>query len=97
MGILKDLLEGIEDFHIGKTTNTGDNKTTITDVDQETGSVTWSVKKDISDNEIHKDISSLIKKFETIQVKEFHSRPKLIQLIKDLKTIRNKFSRSIPK
>jgi len=98
MGILRKLLgEDVRDFKIGQTSEKGGRKTTVTDIDPETQSVTWSVKKDIGDEEIYKNLSDLISKFEKVQTKDFHSRPKLIQLIKDLKTIRNKFSRTVQK
>lgn len=91
------LSEDVRDFNIGQTSNNNGIKTTVTDVEPETQSVTWDVKKEITDEDIHKKMSSLINDFEKIKLKDFHSRPKLIQLIRDLKTIRNKFSRTIPK
>lgn len=89
--------EDVSGFNIGQTKTSDGHKTTVTDVDDTTQSVTWSVTKELTDKEIWDDLTKLIKKFETIQTKDFHSRPKLIQLLKDLKTIRNKFSRTIPK
>ena len=91
------LNEDVSKFKIGQTSQSGGHKSTVTDVDPTTQSVTWNIKKDITDKEIWDDLTKLIKKFETVQVKDFHSRPKLIQLIKDLKTIRNKFSRTVVK
>ncbi len=91
------LNEDVSDFNIGQSSNTGSRKTTVTDIDPETQSVTWSVKKEVDNDTIHKDLSDLITKFEKVQLIDFHSRPKLIQLVKDLKTIRNKFSRTVVK
>lgn len=92
-----DLNEDVSDFNIGQSSETGGRRTTVTDIDPETQSVTWSVKKEVDDSTIHKDLSDLINKFEKVQLKDFHSRPKLIQLVKDLKSIRNKFSRTVVK
>jgi hypothetical protein len=91
------LNEDVSDFHIGQSSETGGRKTTVTDIDPETQSITWSVKKEVDNSTIHKDLSDLITKFEKVQLKDFHSRPKLIQLVKDLKSIRNKFSRTVVK
>lgn len=88
------LSEDVRDFAIGKSTNTSQGKTVVTDIDPETQSVTWSIKKEVNDEDIYKDLTNLIKKFENAQLKDFHSKPKLIQLVKDLKTIRNKFKRT---
>jgi len=92
-----DLNEDVSDFNIGQSSETGGRRTTVTDIDPETQSVTWSVKKEVDDSTIHKDLTDLISKFEKVQLKDFHSRPKLIQLVKDLKSIRNKFSRTVVK
>jgi len=91
------LNEDVSDFNIGQSSETGGRRTTVTDIDPETQSVTWSVKKEVDDSTIHKDLTDLINKFEKVQLKDFHSRPKLIQLVKDLKSIRNKFSRTVVK
>lgn len=93
----EDLDEDVSNFKIGQTSQSDGHKTTVTDVDPTTQSVTWSVKKDITDKEVWDDLTKVIRKFEVIKTKDFHSRPKLIQLIIDLKTIRNKFSRTIQK
>jgi len=93
----KNLDEDVSNFKVGQTKQSDGHKSTVTDVNTTTQSVTWDIKKDITDKEIWDDLTKIIRKFETIQVKDFHSRPKLIQLIKDLKTIRNKFSRTIQK
>lgn len=93
----KNLHEGVDDFHIGQTSNNNGIKTTVKDIDTTTQSVTWDVKKEVTDEDIHKKLTQLISDFEKVKLKDFHSRPKLIQLVKDLKTIRNKFSRTIPK
>lgn len=93
----ENLDEGVDDFHIGQTSNNNGIKTTVKDVDNITQSVTWDVKKEVTDADIHKKMTQLINDFEKVKLKDFHSRPKLIQLVKDLKTIRNKFSRTIPK
>ena len=92
-----ELDEDVSDFNIGQSSETGGRRTTVTDIDPETQSVTWSVKKEVDDSTIHKDLTDLINKFEKVQLKDFHSRPKLIQLVKDLKSIRNKFSRTVVK
>lgn len=92
-----ELDEGVDDFHIGQTSNNNGIKTTVKDVDNTTQSVTWDVKKEVTDQDIHKKMTQLINDFEKVKLKDFHSRPKLIQLVKDLKTIRNKFSRTIQK
>ncbi len=89
--------EDVSDFSIGSSKQSDGHKSTVTDVDPTTQSVTWKIEKEIDETEIWNDLNKVIKKFETIQTKHFHSKPKLIQLIKDLKTIRNKFSRTITK
>lgn len=89
------IYEDVNDFTIGKTTQTSQGKTIVTDIDPETQSVTWSLNKGVTDEDIYKDLTNLIQKFEKAQLKDFHNKPKLIQLVKDLKTIRNKFKRTV--
>jgi len=95
--ILKGLQEDVSKFKVGQTTQAGGHKSTVTDVDPTTQSVTWNIKKEISDKEIWDDLTKLLNKFEAIHLKDFHSRPKLNSLIRDLKTLRNKFSRTVVK
>lgn len=83
-----------EELKVGDTNKSGGRTTTVTDIDPETQSITWKINKEIDDNEVYDDMTKLIDKFSKVQLKDFHSRPKLIQLIKDLKSIRNKFKRT---
>lgn len=82
-------------FKVGDKTKSPQGPTIVVHSDPETKSVTWDIKKEITEEEIYKDLSNLISKFESVQLKSFHQKPKLIQLIKSLKTIRNKFKRQI--
>jgi hypothetical protein len=92
--LLSEINEDIGDFKVGDKTKSGNRTTTVTDINPETGSVTWVVDKGINDEEIYEDMTKLIDKFSRVQLKDFHQRPKLIQLVKDLKSIRNKFKRT---
>lgn len=89
----KLLREDIKDFQIGKTTETPSGKTTITDIDPETQSVTWTVNKDLTDSDIHRDLSKLINKLESNQ-KRYHDQKRIKQLLQKLKFIRNTFKRT---
>lgn len=89
----KLLREDIKDFQIGKTTETPSGKTTITDIDPETQSVTWTVNKDLTDSDIHRDLSKLIDKLESNQ-KRYHDQKRIKQLLQKLKFIRNTFKRT---
>lgn len=89
----KLLKEDIGDFQIGKTTTTDTGKTTITDIDPETQSVTWKVNKDLTDDDIHRDLSKLIDKLESNQ-KRYHDQKRIKQLLQKLKFIRNTFKRT---
>jgi hypothetical protein len=94
---LAGINEDVSGFNVGQTKQSDGHKSTVTDVDPTTQSVTWNITKELGDKEIWDDLTKIIRKFETVQVKDFHSRPKLIQLVKDLKSIRNKFSRTVVK
>lgn len=85
--------EDISDFEIGKTTHTDTGKTTITNIDPETQSVTWKVDNDITNDDIHKDLSVLINKLELYK-KKYSDKQKLLSLIQKIKFIRNTFKRS---
>jgi predicted metal-dependent hydrolase len=87
------LEEKIEDFEVGKTTETPTGKTTITDIDPETQSVTWTVNKSINDNDIHKDLSNIIHKLESYKSK-YEDKKRLASLLQKLKFIRNTFKRT---
>ena len=89
------LSEDLERFPIGKITKQGINKTTVTDYNPETQSVTWKVEKDFDEDEIYDDLTKIIENLEKVAVKKFHKNPKLTILIKELKTTRNRLKRSI--
>lgn len=87
------ITEDISGFEIGKTTQTDTGKTTVTAIDPETKSVTWKVDKDITNDDIHKDLSVLINKLELYR-KKYPDTQKLLSLIQKIKFIRNTFKRS---
>lgn len=91
--IKNGLQEDISGFEIGKTTQTNTGKTTVTAIDPETQSVTWKVDKDITNDDIHKDLSVLINKLELYK-KKYPDTQKLLSLIQKIKFIRNTFKRS---
>ena len=86
--------EDVNDFSIGKTTQTSQGKTIVTDIDPETQSVTWSVNKNLTDEDIHRDLSKLINKLESNK-KNYSNEKRLKELLQKLKFIRNTFKRSM--
>ena len=86
--------EDVNDFTIGKTTQTSQGKTIVTDIDPETQSVTWSVNKNLTDEDIHRDLSKLISKLESNK-KNYSDEKRLKSLLQKLKFIRNTFKRSM--
>jgi hypothetical protein len=89
--------EELGDFKLGQSKSTSTGKHTITDMDDTTGSVTWKISKDLDEEEIYNDLTKIIEKLDKIKINKFHKNTKAYQLTKDLKTIRNKLSRTIVK
>lgn len=86
--------EGLEDeFYVGKETETDTAKTVVTDIDNETQSVTWNVTKGLNDSDIHKELTKLINKLES-QKKDYNNPKRLAILLQKLKFIRNTFKRT---
>jgi hypothetical protein len=85
--------ENVDDFQIGKTTQSGTSKTTVTDIDPLTQSVTWKVDKDITDKDLHRELSILINKLESYK-KDYKDTKRLASLLQKLKFIRNTFKRT---
>ena len=92
---IEGIFNEVSKFKVGDKSRSGDITTQVTDVDDETQSVTWDVKNEITDETIRKDLSSLITKFEKVHMKNFHDKPKLAGLVKELRSIRNRFTRTM--
>jgi len=92
---IEGVFNEVSKFKVGDKSRKGDITTTVTGVDDETQSVSWDVKNEITDETIRKDLSSLISKFENVHMKNFHDKPKLSGLVKELRSIRNRFSRTM--
>jgi hypothetical protein len=89
----KLLKEDINDFQVGKTSQTKTGKHTITDIDPETQSITWAINKKITDSDIYNDIDSLVRKLELYK-DEYNNEKRLNSLLQKLKFIRNTFKRT---
>ena len=93
MGLLKNILEDVEDFKIGDVTNSGGRKSIVTDIDKDTQSVTWNIKKELDDKDIHKYLTELINKLDENK-KNYYDQKRISNLLQKLKFIRNTFKRS---
>ena len=76
-------------FKVGDVKRKGDITTKVTDIDDTTNSVSWDVKSEITDDTIKKDLTSLINKFD-----KYKDQDKLKELVRELRSIRNRFSRT---
>jgi hypothetical protein len=91
---LIDLLnEEIDDFQVGDEKTIGGKSHKITDIDPETKSITWDIKKRLNDGDIHNELTKLIN-FLTDRKDEYHDPKRLKELITKFKFIRNTFKRS---
>lgn len=71
------------------------SKHIVTDSDEDKKSVSWDIKREIKEEELLKDISSIIIQLEIIRLKKYKSRDrvKLEDLIRDIKSFKNRFTR----
>lgn len=90
----KILSEDIDNgFDVGDSKNIKGKIHTITDIDPETQSITWDIKKNLNDDDIHNELTKLIN-FLMNRKEEYYDYKRLNRLLQKLKFIRNTFKRS---
>lgn len=91
---LSDILKEELDFKLGDKSRKGNIVTTVKDIDDETQSVTWDVKNELTDTVIHEELTKLINLLNS-NLKNYKDKARLKSLLQKLKFIRNTFKRSM--
>lgn len=88
-----EISESLGGFEIGDEKVVGGDRHKIVDINPETQSVSWDIRKGMNDGDIHNYLSEIIKKLE-LGKKDYYDQKRLARLMQKLKFIRNTFKRS---